>query len=375
MPKAARIRFLAHSLACSLLSIAGLAACTLRSLLTRPVPGDYRKIAVVQTGHLGDIVLTLPIMKSLRKNYPESKIALVAGEWGREAAEAFAPDVDVIAYSPRKYRRGKETGARTPSMRDYDLIIHLRGDYKIVARYFLNLKAVFLHGLAKGNLRRSFLFHSGISNRRVETEHQYQTFRDMMLKIGVILPERPEVDIEKDWADSLSGLLGERWLASKNIAVLHPGAPWKERRWPAERFRQTGEALIEKGFRVIVIGAPSEAGLSGYFDKGFEDLIGKLDLKQLAALLARCEVYIGNDSGPAHLAAAAGAAVIAMYGPQEPEVFGALARQRVWLDAKRPCSPCWQRSCVIDESCLSPMGVGEVSQALAELIQRKKECA
>lgn len=376
MHRAARIRFLGRSLASSLVSIAGLAACSLRSRFKRPVPGDYARIAVVQTGHLGDLVLTLPIISSLRKMHPEAKITFIVGEWGREAAESFAPEAEVVSYYPRKYRRGNVVIAPAPSMLEYDLIIHLRGDFKLVARYFLNIKAVFLYGLARGNLRRSFLFHAGISEMRVVPEHQYQTFRNMMLKIGVILPERPEIDIKKEWADSLSGLLDERWLASGKIAVLHPGAPWDQRRWPAERFRLAGEALAEGGFRVFVIGAPSESGLSEYFGEGFVDLIGKLDLRQLAALLASCEIYIGNDSGPAHLAAAAGAAVIVMYGPQETEVFGALAWHRIWLDAKRPCSPCWQRSCVLEyEGCLSSISVADAAHALEMLLLRKTECA
>jgi ADP-heptose:LPS heptosyltransferase len=132
--------------------------------------------------------------------------------------------------------------------------------------------------------------------------------------------------------------------------VLHPGSGdnFPGRRWPIERFAETGARLVqEHGGTLLLTGGGSEApllaelgGRLGAAHAPFCDLGGALDLPMLVALLARADLLISNDTGPVHLAAAVRTPVVAFYGPNSPRLYGPLGADHRPLYKPLPCSPC-----------------------------------
>jgi len=108
---------------------------------------------------------------------------------------------------------------------------------------------------------------------------------------------------------------------------LNPGASCADKRWPPERFARVADALIEQeGVNVVLFGAPGDRAMGDSVRSAMKhpmvDAVGKTTLRQLAALAARCDVFITNDTGPMHLAAAAGARVVGIFGASNPRFTG-----------------------------------------------------
>jgi ADP-heptose:LPS heptosyltransferase len=152
------------------------------------------------------------------------------------------------------------------------------------------------------------------------------------------------------FADDVSAtlLLRETGLSAQSYAVLHPGSGAKLKSWPAERFAELGTALLGDRLaeRLIVTGSADEAGrvaeLCARLPAGTLNLAGRLTWGELEAVLRHACLVVGVDSGPLHLAVAAGTPSVALFGPADPAQFGP------WGDPSRhavvvaglPCRPC-----------------------------------
>jgi ADP-heptose:LPS heptosyltransferase len=217
----------------------------------------------------------------------------------------------------------------------------------------------------------------GIPLKRKKVEHQYAVSANALEKISVLLPERPAIIVQTEWEDSLAKILAIKGHSGEPIAVLHPGAPWKPRRWPIKNFIAIAKELSSNhNLKIVIVGVENEKEISDAFRQSevpFIDLIGVLDIGQLAALFKISSVYIGNDSGPAHLAAAVCAKVLVFYGPQDSQLFGALAKRSAWLKGEKFCSPCWQCDCPFEETnCMNSITLERAKYALKCLMESDK---
>lgn len=145
--------------------------------------------------------------------------------------------------------------------------------------------------------------------------------------------------------------------------AIHPGSGSVKKNWPFERFLAVARGMREKGRSIIWIAGPAEQGLvfptSDY-------LFVNQPLLALGALLCRCGLYIGNDNGVTHLAAALGCRTIALFGPSDPAVWAPRGTNVKVLYKSKPCSPCRPdnlQTCTHDRSCLSDIGVNDVLAA------------
>lgn len=362
------------------MSWAGLLLCSLRTLISKKNNSDnFNRIAIVQMGHLGDIIITLPLVRAFKNKFPKAEITLIVGSWGEDVVKAFAPDAKIMICDTPKFNRNlTRKKIYRPSLQEFDLFFHIRGDLNIVFEYFRHYRVAFKHALPlKNDLRWAPVYLLGIPFSKGNVSHQYERFRAVLAVDAIPFEERPIIEIKKEWEDSIKSILHEKGIESNELAVLHPGAPWKSRRWPIENFGLIASELIKKfKLNIVVIGSAEEHHLANYLKKRnipAIDLTGTLDLSQLAALLKLCKIYIGNDSGPAHIASAVGAPVLTFYGPQEPKLFGTLSRQRIWLKENVFCSPCWQTSCIREKNCMSLISTDKAMEAICSLIFQSKK--
>jgi heptosyltransferase-2 len=178
-------------------------------------------------------------------------------------------------------------------------------------------------------------------------------------------------------------------IGNAPLIAIHPGsgAFSPARRWPVERFQQVAAALAQRGYRILVVGGPGERGLAERVCSGMEDaclnLGERTTLGQLAAVLARCDLFIGSDSGVMHLAAAEGTPVLAVFGPSNDKAWGPWPgrgnedRARV-LRVDLPCSPCFYTGYRLGtpqgcpaRTCLTSIGPDDVVAAAREMLERK----
>ncbi|MFN2385369.1 MAG: glycosyltransferase family 9 protein, partial [Thermoanaerobaculia bacterium] len=157
--------------------------------------------------------------------------------------------------------------------------------------------------------------------------------------------------------------------------ILAPGAAWSwTKRWPPETFGGLARGLLSEGSAVVIVIGPGEEELARRVNEAagvpLPVLGAALDPLELAALLSLGSVVVGNDSGPLHLAAAAGAPVVALFGPTDPGRTAPLGSTGRVLDRYVFCSPCFLKECPYGHECLRGISAEDALRALRELADR-----
>jgi heptosyltransferase-2 len=271
---------------------------------------------------LGDAVMSMPALQLFRRQHPDVRITIaVKSRWC--ALWRMQPAVDAVIEFPA--RAGDMwRAARMLSVSSYDRAI-------VLPNSFRSALVPFLAGIPQRRgipgQWRSLLLTDRVSLFRKESGGRHQAWEYMHV-MGVD-PEGdelplPSLTIDADIAQNFLGesRAGERW-----IGVLPGAARGPSKRWPTDRFVQAAKALADKhSVRVMILGAPAEAGLCGQVAEGIGPgalhLGGRTSVPELAALLQRCELVLCNDSGGMHLASAVGAPVVAIFGVTDPTVTG-----------------------------------------------------
>jgi heptosyltransferase-2 len=169
--------------------------------------------------------------------------------------------------------------------------------------------------------------------------------------------------------------------ASERIVAIHPFSAVVERGWPLENFAELAVGLAEKGYRPVILGGPGDKNrfqsVSHLFPKRGVDLVGSLTIRETAAFLKKAALFIGNDSGIMHVAAATGVPLAAIFGPQSPLKFGPWSSKARVIYKNFPCSPCRQKfftECKPSErmrpACVEKITVSEVFKECMDLFQR-----
>ncbi len=314
---------------------------------------EIRRIAVIKLDHIGDVILSIPAIANLRAHFPRAHICMIANSSSRLIA-SYIPHLDeILCYDARFFDRSGSLRmldfprglrfARDMRKRDFDLIVDLRGSF-----------ASLLYGvIAESRFRidrGTYLIQRKLGRTSLKSEHEAEVNLDMLARAGVPTPLRDlSLDLPQEYKDSADVLLGN-YNQRLPIIAVHPGGPSLIKRWPAERYAQLADHLSrEHNARIILVGGKGEERIAGSIlsrmDENATDLSGQTRLGQLAAVLQKADLFIGNDSGPMHLAAACGTRVIGLFGPTSPQRFGPYGEHCAALRMEKDCLPCMQDKC------------------------------
>lgn len=330
-----------------------------------PPPENVRKILVLKLWGMGSIVLASPLLERLRARYPQARIDFVSL---RENAQILSllPQIDG--------RIALELGSGIPTflaatVRTLRSLRRERYDLLYDLEFFTRFSAIF-SSLVHARRSHGFSSKSQWRGRLHDVQVPFNAYHHVALNFLTLLREDPmnpidTAPIEGDAAlpplrapegawDACCERLGAdpAWRANAPIVVVNPNAGDMalERRWPAERVAELLVLLAARALNLVAIGAPAEREYveSVIRKAGLEARIvnaaGRIDIPQLVALLSHAAVVVSNDSGPLHLAAAAGASTAALFGPETPVLYGPLRsrpgqRHSVHYLALA-CSPC-----------------------------------
>jgi lipopolysaccharide heptosyltransferase II len=336
------------------------------------------RILVVKRGDLGDFLLTTPALRALREARPRARIDLVAprlasrivggaGLVDRHIPLPRARGLPLLVGFAKQLRRGR-----------YDacvLLEHLTTRAGIVKYAALALASGAPRRYGLDNGRGWFLtdrVHDDGFGSRPEAEQWLRVVALLGADPSPRPTELPVSDAEHRAAAALLDGL------PRPIVALHPGGGeyTGARRWWPERFAAVGRELVARhGGSLVVVG--NEIGLNAAVAAacGARDLSGGTSLGQLAALLGRVDLLVTNDSGVAHVGAAANAPIVAVYGQTDPRTwapyYGDAARSRAEaVQVPLPCRPClyrkhelgWRSGCATRD-CLELVSVGMVLAA------------
>ena len=350
------------------------------------VPKDWipKRILVIKLDHVGDVLLATPAFDNLRQAYPNAELHALAGKWSRVILENQPAVDEVIEYnSPFFCRPGEQPTRLLEAVQlyrrlhreKYELVVELRGDWRIVCFALLRVAP-------KQIGRAALQVANKLGFSRFSGTHETTRNLDVLNRAGIPTPVQtptfPVTAEDKRWAADFLAARGVHaaWRGTGPrptkgpLVAIHPGSPVVLKRWRPERYAKLADWLVaQKRAKIIFVGVDAEMPIIAEIqalmrEKSF-NIAGKTSLTQLASILQLCQLFIGNDSGPMHLAAAVGIPTIGLYGPGDPGRFGPVGAQCQTLRQKPDCPPCLGTTCRFGgEGCMSEIQVADVIQAI-----------
>lgn len=348
-------------------------------------PARVHRILIRANNWIGDVVMINPAVRAIREHFREARIAIVARPWVCEVLRGSPFFDDLVEYD----RAGAHAGiaGRLRLARD----LRRGGPIDLAVLFQKAFEAAVIARLAGARLRvgyaadgRSPLLTHALPLPPPGTHHA-EAFLQLARFVGCPVRDvQPVFHVGMAERARAAALLGERgWLRAPLLVALHPGASKPQRAWHAERFALLAARLhAERGARFLLVGSTGEkalldrvmSGLPPDVSIGPESVPG---LRDAAALLERCHLFVGNDSGPMHLAAALGVPTVGLFGPGSPRSTAPIGRAGsvTTLGGDYPCSPCRQdffRECAPSPTgkpfCLEEIRVAHVLDAALALL-------
>ena len=331
-----------------------------------------QKILLIRLSSLGDIVLTTPAIRAVRAHFPDAYIAMLVAKQSAEILRENPHLDEIITFD--RLAKNKDTGEMLRIIR------HLRERKFTMAidfqRKFRTEMLMYFSGaterIGKGRFCTVRVHEQG-------NKHATAHYFDMLHAAGIPAEDqRLELFLSEFEQLDAAQRFDTAGVADGGLKVgLFPGAGWKLREWMPERFAAIGDRLVEHfNANVLIFGGPKEAELvqtvANLMNAPAIPFAGNLQVRELAACLEKCDLFLTNDTGPMHIAAAVGTPTVSLFGPGNHIRFQPLGTSHQTIRHAVPCSPCKQFTdkCK-DNICMKGIGVDEVwesiSRALAEV--------
>jgi lipopolysaccharide heptosyltransferase II len=342
-------------------------------------------ILIIKPCCLGDVLMATPVIAALRQAFPRARMDFAVGGWSRAMVENN-PHLDGLVDCGSVGSGGRR------SWREYlDLARRIRAA-KYEACFVLDRSPLisllpYLGGIPQrvglDSQGRGFSLTVGVPV--VGLKHEAELYLDTVRAVGVEVKDArlefyPTEEDRRHVAEmlALSPAEGLSTAPQAPLVVIHPaggsnpGMILSAKRWPPQRFAALADRLIEEDVaQVCLVGGPGDGPIAVSIKDGMRqeprDLTGQLTFGQLGALLERCNLFIGHDTGAMHLAVAVGAPVVAIFGPSDPRMYGPYGENNVALWHDVGCNPCllhgrWDTACRRFR-CIEAVTVEEVWQA------------
>lgn len=334
-----------------------------------------RNILAIKLRYLGDVLLATPTLHALKTAYPAARLSVLVNR-GTEAVLRANSDVDEIILLDRGSIVQQTRFVWEIRRRRFDTVVDLTdGD-----------RAALLTWISGAPVRIGFNAEERWTGRCYTTVVRphagvHRIERDMaaVLPLGAAIPNgvprlrlTPEEDAE---AEELAGQLG--FSRDRPWVMIQPGARYWFKAWPPERFAELADRLNDRfGCQIVVGGSPEEESLTQSVvhqaKSRLLSLSGRSDVRMLAALLKRSALFIGNDTGAMHIAAAVGTPVVGLFGPSNPREWGPRGSVTEVIYKGLDCRICFHPTCRRgEENCMKLITVEEVMAACQRLFQAR----
>ena len=288
-----------------------------------------KKILVFSFSFIGDAVLSTAIIQPLRRHFPNSHITYLVGPLAVNLL-TNDPQLDAtLAYDNRREHQGiygRLKLIKSLRSQKFDLVVNLRDSF--IARCI----GAEHWGLVRGD----------------RNKHAVTRYLDVITNYGVdITDAHPHIQLTENEHSQAHRLLTEEGVDSLKLIIgVHPGGNWEYKLWGAEKFAELADLLIGKyKANILLFAGPHERRLQSEVADmmNFQPIIIDTDsLREVASLIASCNIYIGNDTGPMHIASAVGTRVIALFGSTNHIRSGPYGEQHTVIKSGLDlgCNPC-----------------------------------
>ena len=328
---------------------------------------NIRKILIIRNDGIGDLLNSTPAITMLRQNYTGAEITVLVQPLSAPILVGN-PDVDRVLIFDREneHRRLRDRLRFYQNLRHekYDLVVAMR------TATWCNFVA-FLSGaryrLGRHQKRfKNFLTHPWRGQyKKGETHEVDRNFDLVRLICDGDGHRRLVLNLLDDEITRTKQLLANWEIVPNDFLVgIHPGGSSFDKRWPEENYAQIADALAhEYGAKILILRGPDEAELERNFQKAVQSksiAYTPKAIRELAALIRRCNFFVCNDSGPMHIAAALGVPTVAIFGPTDHVAWKPLSKAATTVRRDMPCWPCSSHKCKIEWECTKKLAVDTV---------------
>ena len=336
---------------------------------------DVRKVLVVRLRSIGDTVLATPSLFALKRFLPNAQVDILVEDWVAPVLDNH-PHVDNVIVLERGGFMTRARVARELRAANYDVVYNLHGG---TTATFLTRATGARHRVGFKSYQYGQLHNHQAPSPLLIWEQQKTHSVEQQLALlgwtGVPVTDRPRTSlgISPKAVETVDRLLNQAGLSEQNIALIHPAAAFATKQWAAQNFARVVEFLAKRGFTSVAIAAPNEQALLEQLrsESSVDVVTFALSLPEVTALAARSQLFVGNDSGIAHIAAAVGTPSVVVFGSSN------IAHWRPWNTApaevvfeEMPCQPCHGYFCeqFAQPECILRVPVVRVTAAIDRLL-------
>jgi heptosyltransferase-2 len=342
---------------------------------------SIRKILIRSVNWIGDAVMTTPAISVIREHFPHAEITILANSL---VSQLFLlhPGIDnIITFDRQGLHHGVAGRLRLASelrKHAFDLAIILPNSFdSALVPWLAGIPA----RIGKCSDGRT-LFLSGRYNSAKGSAacHEVEYYLNLMKYFGITGNcKQPYLFINPEEEGRASSLLAECGIQSNDFVLgINPGASYgSAKRWYPDRFAQVGRSLADEwSAKIVIFGGPGEATIAGDIENRLEgtavNLAAKTSVRELMALIKRCNFFITNDSGPMHIAAAFDVPLVAVFGSTDYTGTSPYNQKAVVVRKAVDCAPCKLRECPTDHRCMMAVTEESVISSALELSDRLK---
>lgn len=321
--------------------------------LFHKAPEKPKSILVVKWDEIGDMVTALHVFSMLKKAYPEAEIEVLCKPVCKQLI-INDPNISRILTSEKDWKK------------KYELVVELRGTWGTLIKSFKYLPE---YRVDRGSVR----FKNKLSGGQIKDI--YTNTEIIRPLIGALKDEMPQIFSSEKDKEKIDGFLSEKQL--KHFALFHATANKPLKEWSSDKFTALAEKLFaDYGLTSVFIGGPEEKDrieqIMIKLSHPAMNIAGVFSLTELFELCKKAALYVGNDSGPMHIANAAGTPLIGLFGPGPAGIFYPHGTQSKVIHHVLACNPCDQVHCVRPEDpCIEMIQVSDVMNETNELLKKE----
>ncbi|MEP7037397.1 MAG: glycosyltransferase family 9 protein [Acidobacteriota bacterium] len=340
---------------------------------------NVRRVLIVRLRSIGDTVLATPSLIALRRFLPEAQIDILLEDWVAPVLDNFDAVDNVLTVSRKSSKSRLETAWQIRRNR-YDVAINLHGG--TTATFFVRASGA-KHRVGYSEYQYNFLYNHLLSSAsdfwQQENTHSAEQQLALLGFVGVPVDDKPKsrLLVTKKSEEEMDLFLHIYGIDGEKIALIHPAAAFDTKQWATENFAKVIDYLASRGIFSVVVATPNEEKVINEINEKtstFFRAFTHLTLPEITALASRAEIFIGNDSGIAHIAVAVETPSVVIFGSSN------INHWRPWTNGKSeivykelPCQPCAGYFCKeFDEpKCILGVEVSDVLQKIDKVLDTK----
>lgn len=338
------------------------------------------RILLVRTDRIGDVVLTIPLVKILRESFPGSYLAFMVRPYTSSLVEGNPYLDEVLIYDKDKTHKSVWGSfvflIKVLMKKKFDLALILHPVNRVhLLCFFAGIPYKVGFDIKAGVLNNIKIHHVKQLGQKHELEYNLE-FLDVL---GI---EKKDIEfyipLKQEREDRVEKMFGESGITAEDTVVgINPTASCFSKIWPPEYFVSLIDKLLAKGCKIVLVGSGDKKEvvmkLRSSMKREVLDLIGKTDISTLASVLKRVKFFISCDSGPVHIANALGKRCIVIFGRNQPGLsfrrWGPYGKDHVVFHKDVGCKVCYAHNCTKDFECIRSISVEEVFKAALALIE------